>query len=139
MTMTPAQIARVVHEANRALQIGQADPTIGVSLSWDETDESTRGSAIDGVRGVLKGASARTSHEAWRVSKREQGWVIGPVKDLATKRHPLLLPYDQLSPEARLKDELFVAIVKVLSAQPHLYPARGKTWDDVDLEYRPPE
>lgn len=45
--MTPEQIARVVHEANRAVQIEQNDPTIPVSAPWDETDPETQQSAVD--------------------------------------------------------------------------------------------
>lgn len=56
MTTTTIQvddIARVCHEANRAMQINQADPTIPVSPSWDELDAETRASATDGVVAIL--------------------------------------------------------------------------------------
>lgn len=112
--MTPIQIARVVHEANRALQIEQADPTIPVSPPWDELDDETWDSAIDGVVSVIDGASPEESHANWVRFKREHGWKFGPVKDEAKKEHPLLVDYYDLPHRQKIKDHLFVSIVKVL-------------------------
>lgn len=112
--MNPATIARVCHEANRALQIEQADPTISVSPSWDDLDAETRDSAIDGVQGVLDGNTPEESHEQWCLFKLKHGWTLGPVKDEVHKRHPLLVPYAELPKSQRIKDKLFVAIVNVL-------------------------
>jgi hypothetical protein len=113
-TMIASQIARVVHEANRALQIEQADPTIPVSRAWDDTDAETQRSAVEGVQGVLNGNTPEQSHDGWTRFKLENGWTLGPVKDEATKQHPLLVPYDDLPPSQRVKDHLFVAIVTTL-------------------------
>lgn len=113
--MTPEAIARVVHEANTAIQVEQADPTIPVSPHWDDLDEETRVSAIDGVQGVLNGNTPEQSHENWMRFKLDHGWVLGPVKDEATKQHPNLVPYGDLPASQRVKDHLFVAIVLALS------------------------
>lgn len=112
--MLATQIARVVHEANRALQIEQADPAIPVSRSWDETDEETRRSAVEGIQGVLNGNTPEESHEGWVRFKVTNGWTLGPVKDETTKQHPLLIPYDELPYSQQVKDHLFVAIVNAL-------------------------
>jgi hypothetical protein len=109
------QIARVVHEANRAVQIEQADPTIPISPSWDDTDPETQRSAIEGVRGVRAGNTPEQSHQSWIDFKLDHGWTLGPVKDEAKKEHPLLVPYDQLPASQRVKDSLFVAIVQTLA------------------------
>jgi hypothetical protein len=110
------QIARVVHEANRAVQIEQADPTIPVSPSWDDTDPETQRSAIEGVRGVRNGNSPEQSHQGWCDFKLDNGWTLGPVKDEVKKEHPLLVPYDELPASQRVKDALFVAIVQTLAS-----------------------
>lgn len=111
--MKPEQIARVVHEANRALQIEQADPAIPVSPSWDELDPETSSSAIEGVLGVMGGNTPRESHESWLKFKEANGWTYGPVKNEATKVHPCFVAYEDLPESQKIKDDLFVAIVKV--------------------------
>jgi hypothetical protein len=50
------------------------------------------------------------SHVIWMAEKLCAGWTWGPVKDGEKKEHPDLVPYDQLSIEARFKDYLFGAI-----------------------------
>lgn len=115
MSTSPWSIARVVHEANRALQREQADPTIPVSPSWDDLDEETRYSALVGVEGVQRGNTPEDSHEEWCRFKLGHGWSWGPVKDEETKQHPLLVPYSELPPSQRVKDLLFVSIVLALS------------------------
>jgi hypothetical protein len=107
-------IAHVVHEANRAVQIEQADPTISVSPLWEDLDGETKASAVDSVEGVLLGNTPEQSHENWCEFKRTHGWVKGPVKDEAKKEHPLLVPYDELPDSQKVKDELFVSIVRTL-------------------------
>ena len=113
--MQPQDIARVVHEANRAVQIIQDDPTIPVSPPWDDLDDETKASALDGVVAVQGGANPRQSHENWAAFKVAHGWVLGPVKDEVKKEHPLLVPYDELPAEQQVKDGLFGAIVSALS------------------------
>ena len=48
------------------------------------------------------------------LSLAEQGWSYGPVHDPVAKLHPNMVPYDQLTPEQRQKDALFLAVVRAL-------------------------
>lgn len=114
--MKSDEIARVCHEANRALQIIQADPTISVSPPWDELDPETRASAIDGVLFRIEhpDTTSERSHQNWCDFKISNGWTVGPVKDESLKQHPLLIPYSELPETQRVKDDLFVAIVDAL-------------------------
>lgn len=110
--LTVEQIARVCHEANRELQEINGEP---VSDSWGFLEEETRESARDGVEAALRGLTPEQMHENWSAFKIEHGWQYGEVKSLEHKRHPCLLPYDELPPEQRVKDSLFSAIVKALA------------------------
>lgn len=127
MTMTAEAIAHVCHEANRALQIEQADPTISVSPLWEDLDQETRESAIDGVQNILAGATPRQSHENWMQFKMDRGWKLGPVKDEEKREHPLLVPYDELPEEQQVKDILFFSIVRALTSKPPTLVNEDKT------------
>ena len=39
---------------------------------------------------------AQNTHDVWAAQRLAEGWTLGPVRDDATKKHPCLMPYDQL-------------------------------------------
>lgn len=106
-------IARVCHEANRALQITQGDPA--VSPPWDEAPDWQREAAIAGVTAALDGATPEQLHYAWCTERINAGWRYGPVKDAETLTHPCLVPYGDLPEGQRDKDRVFLAIVRALT------------------------
>ena len=111
--MRVSQIARVCHEANRALQIAQRDPA--PSPHWEDAPESQTASAIDGVVQAIDGVEPKELHESWCDFKRASGWIFGEVKDEDAKTHPCLVAYDALPAHQQVKDHLFAAIVKALA------------------------
>jgi hypothetical protein len=40
---------------------------------------------------------AKNAHEVWAQQRLAQGWTYGPQRKDATKQHPCLTPYEQLS------------------------------------------
>ena len=108
-------IARVIHAANRELQIIQGDPA--PSAPWDQADSYQVREVIAGVQEVLANPdlTAEASHELWCDRMRADGWVHGEVKDPDRKTHPTLLPFGQLPAEQQLKDRLFIAVVRALA------------------------
>lgn len=117
--VTAEDIARVVHAANRELQIVQGDPV--PSPPWDDAPDYQVRQATAGVQEVIRNhtLTAEQSHELWVDRMREDGWTPGEAKDPARKTHPTLLPWDELPTEQQLKDRLFIAIVRALA------PAEG--------------
>jgi len=113
-TFTPDHIAQVAHEANRALQriAGDDNP----SPPWDDAPLDQRDSAIAGILTALNGATPEEQHDAWAAHKRADGWVYGAVKDAEAKTHPCLVPYANLPPEQRVKDAVYIAIVRAMAA-----------------------
>ena len=106
-------IAEICHEANRLYckQLGDnSQPT------WDNAQEWQRQSAINGVKFHIArpNATAADSHVNWYEEKVANGWTYGPEKDPALKKHPCLVPYDQLPIEQRRKDALFIGVVHAL-------------------------
>ena len=109
------QIATVCHEANRAYCSTLGDSS---QLPWNEAPDWQRESARKGVifhvhelRSGRQPFPSR-SHENWLKEKAEAGWKYGPVKDVEKREHPCFLPYDQLPNEQKLKDFIFVGIVR---------------------------
>ena len=39
---------------------------------------------------------AKNVHEVWARNRMDEGWTYGPVRDDAHKKHPCLVPYDDL-------------------------------------------
>lgn len=102
-------VARAAHEANRAWCIASGDTS---QPSWDDAPEWQRTSAINGVRGVIRGNTPEQSHESWTREKVAAGWVYGETKDPEARRHPCLVPYADLPPVQRAKDAIFVGVVR---------------------------
>jgi DNA-binding transcriptional MerR regulator len=114
--VTPEDIARIIHNANRDLQIVQGDPVPSPPWDDDEVPEYQREQNVASVEEALGNPdlTPRQNHEGWYERMRADGFVYGPVKDPVAKTHPTLLPWDQLPAEQRLKNRLFVAIVRAL-------------------------
>jgi len=106
-------IARIVHEANRALCVSLGDSS---QVPWDEAPVWQRQSAVNGVAGIIAGTITKPeeSHESWLAEKKRDGWTYGPVKNAELKQHPCFVPYDQLPAAQKTKDTLFFAIVKAM-------------------------
>ena len=58
--------------------------------------EDTAGVEIPAELMELAEQMARNVHEVWARSRMAQGWAWGPERDDAARRHPCLVPYDEL-------------------------------------------
>ncbi len=111
--MQMLQIARVCHEANRALCQIYGDDS---QPTWEDAPDWQKGSALQGVvhRIAHPDSGPEASHLNWLAVKEAAGWKYGPEKDVELKRHPCMRPYHDLPYDQRLKDQLFIAIVDAL-------------------------
>jgi|SRR5205807_495410 len=114
MYLSIEKIAEVCHEANRAYCRALGDNS---QPHWDDAPEWQKASAINGVTNILNGqiTSPRMSHESWMEQKKKEGWIYGTVKNVDTKEHPCMLPYNELPPEQRVKDTLFFFTTEILA------------------------
>lgn len=112
--MNNEQIARVCHEVNRGYCASLGDHS---QPKWEDAPEWQRKSAVSGVEFALANPSApaSASHDSWLAEKTRDGWKYGPVKDPDKKEHPCYVPYEQLPPEQKAKDYLFLAVVRALA------------------------
>lgn len=113
--MKIAEVAKICHEANKALCESMGDFS---QKHWNEADEWQRESGIKGVTYRLANPDQpiEAQHNAWCNDKILDGWHHGPVKDAVKKEHPCLVPFEQLPALQQLKDRLFVGIVLACSS-----------------------
>jgi hypothetical protein len=112
--MTPAEIARVVHETLRAYRAALGEEPLP---AWDDAPEWQRTATLAAVEFRLANPDAgpAAQHDAWAADKRAAGWTYGAVRDDAARTHPALVPYDQLPESERRKDALVAAVVHALA------------------------
>lgn len=110
-------IAEICHEANRAYCAALGDHS---QLPWAEAPQWQRDSAIAGVNAIIDNPaqSPGASHASWLAQKEREGWKYGPVKDVEKKEHPCFVPYEDLPPDQKAKDYIFVAIAKTCLRMP---------------------
>lgn len=101
--------ARAAHEANRNYCYAIGDDS---QPPWEEAPAWQRESAIAGVQAALDGATPEQSHQSWMKLKLDDGWTYGEQKDPDAKKHPCLVPYEQLPESQRAKDDIYLATVR---------------------------
>jgi len=111
--MTVENVAKICHEANKALCQTQGDES---QPEWNDAPQWQIDSAINGVNFHLDNPDAGPddSHKSWLAQKEAEGWRYGPVKDPEKKEHPCFVPYEQLPSEQQSKDYLFRGIIHAL-------------------------
>lgn len=67
------------------------------------------------VSGTSYDDISRYVHEAWMEKKLADGWRYGPTKSSLSKEHPCIVPYSDLPPEQRVKDEIFCTVVAAIA------------------------
>lgn len=106
-------VASVMYEANRALAASTGDMS---HVPWVDAGAETVGHFIRGVDAVLNNPTmtAKEGHDFWVADHLTRGWTFGPVKDRENKKHPCLIPFEELSEIEKAKDHLYIAIVRAL-------------------------
>ena len=113
--ITIEDIARVAHETNRAYCESIGDNS---QVNWSQAPDWQKESSIKGVKFSIDNpdAPASSQHEAWLADKYADGWKYGKVKAEGKKEHPCCVPCDQLPIEQRVKDSLFLGVVRAMEA-----------------------
>ena len=111
--MNIQKIAQVAHETNRAFCQSIGDDS---QPSWENAPDWQKLSAIDGVNFHIANPNSKPedSHNNWLRLKYADGWKYGTVKDPDKKEHPCCVSYEQLPIEQRVKDFLFLGVVRAM-------------------------
>ena len=68
---------------------------------------------------------AELEHERWMAERLRQGWLLGPHRDEAQRRHPALVPWSELPESQREKDRQVVRALPSMLADAGLAIARA--------------
>jgi hypothetical protein len=149
---TLRRLARTIHERYLA-ERGREGVSMGATPAmapWDALDDDLRQANLAQARDILAklarvgavvcaGADpdgftftdeeverlSQLEHERWSRQRRASGWSYAPVRDNERKHHPDLLPWRQLSEDARIKDREVVRDVPRLLAAAGLHARRA--------------
>ena len=61
----------------------------------------THGVKLSGELEQLVEQMAKNVHEVWAQTRIQQGWTYGPQRDDKQKKHPCLIPYEDLPEEEK--------------------------------------
>lgn len=73
-------------------------------MTTPEDPIDTRGVVLPPALVALTETLARHAHAVWERQRLADGWRYGPTRDDVRKRHPSLVPYDDLSEAERQYD-----------------------------------
>lgn len=108
------RISRQCHEANALIvctfEYQEYIPWENIS---QEFKDNTANSIVEAIVWMKKGniLAPEDVHNFWMDHKKSQGYVYGAKKCPKLKTHPLLVPYEELSPVDQFKDINFINII----------------------------
>ena len=107
------KIAKACYEVNKAYCEAIGDNS---QPTWKDAQDWQKKSVFNGVEYYYNNPDVKPydSHNSWLKEKEEDGWKYGHIKDAEKKEHPCLVPYDELPQEQKIKDHLFIAVVRVM-------------------------
>jgi len=119
--MKTKDIARVTYDVNKAFCniIGEA------VKPFTEVEGSIVTSVTDALD-VHNKSTPGEAHDTWAANQKEDGWEYGLTFDEDSKVDPMLIPYDELPEDTRIKTELFAAVVSSLNAIKEDTPATAE-------------
>lgn len=102
-------IASVAHSVQCGIDYAFGLPELH---QWGLMGEVYKNQMKASVRAVLvHDKSPKSLHDSWVKRLTQEGWVRGEVKDAEKKTHPLLVPFDELPIEWKLRLRQFRAAV----------------------------
>lgn len=104
------QVARIAHEALRSYCLTVYD---NPAPPWADAHEQVRAEmvALVGYLARTPGATPRSKHGEWLADATARGFHQGERLDVRRKTHPLVVPFEELSPKYRSKQAMLFALI----------------------------
>ena len=104
-----------VYEGARLHAINLKCPVI--PNKWERREKEFKEQFVELISDLCSGKrefhNFEIAHDSWMKKYFEMGWVYGEGYDPKNKIHPDLVPYDELDPKEKVKDEVFVRLVEI--------------------------
>jgi hypothetical protein len=97
------ELAPFYRESNVRQVLTVLGSAVAVGRSWGASAEAASPPSDEQLVEM-----ARHEHESWLEHHQRHGWTWGATRDRAAKKHPDLLPWDELSDEGRAKNRMGV-------------------------------
>jgi hypothetical protein len=108
--MKASEIAAVCYAVNNAYRAAIGELT---RITWGDLLPVDQESLIAGVKLAMKNTQTpEQQHNTWLDNKLADGWLFGKEEDLVGKKSPNMVPYIEISEIQKVKDHVFLAIVK---------------------------
>lgn len=112
---TKERRAWFVYEAARLHAIASGCPVI--PRPWEQREQAFKEQFVELVDDLCAGRRQfrdfAEAHDSWMKKYFEMGWKYGEIYDPDARIHPDLVPYEQLDPKEKIKDEVFLRLVEI--------------------------
>lgn len=106
--------AMFIYEAARLHAIALECPVI--PNKWEKRELEFKKQFVELITDLISGkkkfSNFAEAHDSWVKKYIEMGWKYGGKYNPQKKIHPDLVPYDELNPKEKIKDEVFIKLVE---------------------------
>ena len=108
--------AKVAHQVNQAIRDFYGEDSLP---DWDTAGNEMRHRGVLGVEQIIANPdmTPKEIHNIWMQNMFKDGWRAGPVHDGVKKTHPNLVLYEELDDAQKLKDVIYLTLVKTMIGQ----------------------
>lgn len=89
-----------------------------IPAPWIEREQDFRAQFVGLVTRLCSGIldsrkNSKAAHDSWVKKYFEMGWKYGKEYDPENRVRPDLVPYEELDPKEKIKDEVFLRLVEI--------------------------